>query len=69
MHDKKVALFTGKTVSSEELFRSWDDILCRMKLAIDTNAEMLFQELNWKALGNHPVAFCGDYREEISSRN
>jgi len=65
VHDKKVALFTGKTVSGEELFRGWDDILCRTKLAIDTNAERLFEKLDWKAFGNHRVAFYGDYRDQF----
>jgi hypothetical protein len=65
VHDKKISLFTGKTVSGEELFSGWDDILCRTKLAIQTDAKALFENVDWKTFGNHRVAFYGDYREKF----
>lgn len=65
MHDKKISVFTGKTVSGEELFEYWDDLLCRTKLAIETNAKALLENLDWKTFGNHRVAFYGDHREKI----
>ena len=65
MHDKKITLFTGKTASGEELFAGWDDILCRTKLAVKTNAEALLRNLDWKTFGNHRVAFYGDHRRRF----
>lgn len=65
VHDKKLALFTGQTVPGEELFPGWDDILCRTKLAIDTNAAKLFENLDWQIFGNHRVAFYGDHRGQF----
>ncbi|MCK4416885.1 MAG: hypothetical protein KAV99_01805 [Candidatus Latescibacteria bacterium] len=65
MHEKKISVFTGETVSGDELFPHWDDILCRTKLAIKTDAKVLFENVDWKTFGNHRVAFYGDYRQEF----
>jgi len=65
LHDKKLSLFTGRTVSGEQLFSGWVDILCRTKLAIDTDAARLFENLDWKTFGNHRVAFYGDYGQPL----
>jgi hypothetical protein len=65
IYDKKITLFTGETVSGEELFTGWDDILCRTKLAVKTDAEALFEHLDWKTFGNHRVAFYGDHRRRF----
>lgn len=65
MYDKKISVFTGKTVSGEMLFPYWDDILCRTKIAIKTDAKALFENLDWSTFGAHRVAFFGDYRQEI----
>ena len=65
VHDRKLALFTGETVSGEGLFPGWDDILCRTKLAVDTDAVKLFENLDWKTFGNHRVAFYGDHRQKF----
>jgi len=65
MYDRKLALFTGQAVAGEQLFPGWADILCRTKLAIDTDAMRLFQNLDWKTFGNHRVAFYGDHRQKF----
>ena len=65
MHDKKISVFTGKTISGEDLFTYWDDLLCRTKIAIKTNAQKLLENLDWKTFGNHRVAFFGDYRQKF----
>lgn len=62
VHDKKLALFTGKAVAGEQLFPGWEDILCRTKLAIEVDAKRLFEHLDWWTFGNHRVAFYGDHR-------
>ena len=65
LYQKKIAIFTGETVSGDELFPYWDDILCRTKLAIKTNGKAVFENLDWGTFGNHRVAFYGDYRQEF----
>jgi len=65
VHDRKLSLFSGKTVDGETLFPGWDDILCRTKLAIDTDAAKLLKNLDWRTFGNHRVAFYGDHRQRF----
>lgn len=65
VHDKKLSLFTGYTVDGEKLFPGWYDILCRTKLAVDSDASKLLESLDWRTFGNHRVAFYGDYRDQF----
>jgi len=65
VHDKKMSLFTGKTVSGDELFPGFEDILCRTKLAIEVDAKKLLKRVDWQTFGVHRVAFFGDYRQEF----
>jgi len=67
VHDKKLSLFTGETVDGEKLFAGWYDILCRTKLAIETDAARLLSNLDWRTFGNHRVAFYGDHRERFKN--
>jgi len=63
MHQKEICVFTGKTVNGENFFKDWDDLLCRTKLAIKTNAKALAENIDCKTFGNHRVAFYGDFRQ------
>jgi len=65
INNKKIAIFTGETVSGEELFPYWDDLLCRTKVAIKTNAKALHNNRDWKTFGHHRVTFFGNYRQEF----
>ena len=65
MNNKKISVFTGETVSGEELFPYWNDLLCRTKVAIKTNAKALHDNRDWKTFGHHRVTFFGDYRQEF----
>ena len=65
MYKRKLSLFSGETISGEELFPYWDDVLGRTKLAIRTDAKALLENVDWKAFGVHRVAFFGDYRQEF----
>ena len=65
MHGGKIAVFTGKTVSGEDLFKGWDDLLCRTKLAIKTNAKALLEDFDPQKFGNHRVVFFGDHRQKF----
>jgi hypothetical protein len=64
-YGKKLSLFTGETVSGEELYQYWDDVLGRTKIAIKTDAEALLENVDWKTFGNHRAVFFGDYRREF----
>ncbi len=64
-HERKLSVFTGQTVSGEELFPYWDDILGRNKLAIKTDAQALLENVDWQAFGNHRTAFFGDFRQQF----
>jgi len=65
MYDKKISLFTGKTVSGRDFFEDWDDLACRTKLAIETDTKALLDNLDWRTFASHRVAFYGDLTEEI----
>jgi len=65
VHDKKLSLFTGHTVDGEKLFPGWYDILCRTKLAVETDAKRLLENVDWRTFGVHRVAFYGDHRERF----
>ena len=65
MYGKKLSIFTGETVSGEELFPYWDDILGRNKIAVKTDAKALLENVDWKTFGNHRTAFFGDYRHQF----
>jgi hypothetical protein len=65
MYSKKLALFTGETVSGEELFPYWEDILGRNKVAIKTDAKALLKNVEWGTFAHHRVVFFGDYRQQF----
>jgi len=65
MYDKKISLFSGKTVSGKEFFEDWDDLACRTKLAIETDTKALLHNLDWRTFAAHRVAFYGNFTEEI----
>jgi len=65
VHDRKLSLFSGQTVDGEKLFPGWYDILCRTKVAIETDAGRLLDNLDWRTFGNHRVVFYGDHRRRF----
>jgi len=67
MYDKKIAVFTGKSVSGKQLFSEWDNpgVSCRTKLAIQTDTKALLGNLDWQTFAQHRVIFYGDYREKF----
>lgn len=66
VHDKRMTMFSGHTVNGNMLFPGWDEILCRTKLAIDVDAQALFDHLDWRTFGNHRVVFYGDHRDTFA---
>lgn len=67
MYRRKLSIFTGRTVSGDTLFPGWDDLLCRNKLAIKTDAQRLFDNVDWKTFGWHKVVFYGDHRQQFKN--
>ncbi|MCD6351787.1 MAG: hypothetical protein J7M26_06680, partial [Armatimonadetes bacterium] len=65
VHDRKLSLFGGESVDGEELFPEFSDILCRTKLVVRTDAQALFEKVDWKTFGVHRVAFFGDWRQQF----
>lgn len=65
MYKEKLSIFTGETVSGEEIFPYWDDILGRNKVILKTDAKALLENVDWKSFGNHRTVFFGDYRQEF----
>ncbi|MEA3345587.1 MAG: hypothetical protein U9Q78_04995 [Chloroflexota bacterium] len=65
MYKKKLSIFTGETVSGEEIFPYWDDVLGRNKVAVKTDAKALLENVSWETFGNHRAAFFGDYRQDF----
>jgi hypothetical protein len=66
MYAKKLSLFAGETVSGEELFPYWEDILGRNKVAVKTDTKALLENVDWETFGNHRVVFYGDWRQQFS---
>lgn len=67
MYDKKISLFTGKTISDKEIFNEWNNLACRTKVAIKTNAKALLNNVDWQTFGTHKVVFYGDFKEDIKN--
>jgi hypothetical protein len=65
VHDRKISLFTGKTVSGRDFFEDWDDLACRTKLAMETDTKALLDNIDWRTFAAHRIAFYGDFTEEI----
>jgi hypothetical protein len=65
VYDRKISLFTGKTVSGRDFFEDWDDLACRTKLAMETDTRALLDNLDWRTFASHRVAFYGNFTEEI----
>jgi len=65
MYRKRLSLFSGETVSGEDLFPYWADILGRSKVAVRTDAKALLENVDWETYGNHRVVLFGDHRQQL----
>lgn len=66
VHDKKMTMFSGQTVDGERLFPGWNEIPCRTKVAIDVDAQRLFQHLDWTTFDVHRVVFYGRHQQTFA---
>jgi len=65
LYNKKIGVSTGLSVSGEEFYRNFEDILCRTKLVMKTNTEAFERNYNTSTLGVHRNLIYGDYRAKI----
>ena len=65
VYDRKISVFTGRTVSGEKFFTEWDNLGCRTKLAIETDTDALLRNVDWDVFGSHRVVFYGDLRSQV----
>lgn len=63
---KKITLYTGTSVDGAAIYREWDDIICRNKLAVQVeDAEQIIWRHSVLEYGCHRTATFGDLRDTI----
>ena len=67
IYHKKIAISTGITVPGRELYKDFDDRLCRTKLVVKTNAKAFEEYYDTITFGVHRNILFGDYRETIKN--
>ncbi|PIS29685.1 MAG: hypothetical protein COT43_03185 [Candidatus Marinimicrobia bacterium CG08_land_8_20_14_0_20_45_22] len=65
LYSKRIAVSTGLTVPGWELYKNFDDILCRTKIAVKMNAKAFEKRYDTVTFGVHRNVLYGDYREMI----
>ena len=63
--EKKIAVFTGETIDPRPLYKNFDNLMCRSKIAIKTNVGALLKNYDAETFGIHRVVVYGDYRQQI----
>ncbi len=67
VYDRKISVLTGTTVSGRPLYKGFDDILCRTKLAAKVNTRAFLKNYDSGTFGIHKVIFYGDWRETFKN--
>ncbi|NQU88236.1 MAG: hypothetical protein HQ541_21010 [Mariniphaga sp.] len=67
INEKKLSVFTGKTIAGKTIFEDLNNMYCRSKLVIKTDVEALLENVNWEIFHQHRVAFYDDFREEFKN--
>ncbi len=62
---KRIILHTGISVDGHKLYKNFDNILCRTKLIVKTEAEKVQRNFYMDEYGLHRSAIYGDLREKI----
>jgi len=65
MYYKKIAVSSGTTVLGGELYRNFDNSLCRTKVVVKTDALAFEKNYDTVTFGVHRNILFGDYREEM----
>ena len=62
----EITVYTGTSIDGNSLYKEWDDIICRNKLALKVeNAERIQNHRNVHKYGCHQTATFGDLRKKI----
>jgi L-fucose isomerase-like protein len=64
---KKIMLHTGTSVDGREIYKNFDDIMCRTKFVVKTEAEKVQNHFYPDIYGLHRSAIYGDLREKIKN--
>lgn len=65
VYNKKIAVFTGKTVDGNSFYKEFDNRYCRTKIAVKVNdVGSLIKNLD-PSFGIHRVVFYGNYRQTV----
>lgn len=62
LYDKTIAVSTGVSVSGDELYTSFQDILCRTKVVMKTDTELFEKKYDTARFGVHRNIVYGDHR-------
>lgn len=63
LYDKKIAVSTGLSVSGNELYQNFEDILCRTKVVMKTDSAAFEQNYDTAVFGVHRNIFFGDHTQ------
>lgn len=62
---KRIILHTGTSIDGHKLYKNFDNIMCRTKLVVKTEAEKVQRNFYMDEYGLHRSAIYGDLREKI----
>jgi hypothetical protein len=65
LYDRMMAIATGVSVSGDDLYRDFDDILCRTKLVMQTNVDAFEANYDTVRFGVHRNLIYGDQRKAL----
>lgn len=67
LYHKKIAISSGITVPGGKFYKDFDNIGCRTKVVMQTNAEAFERNYDTHTFGVHRNIIYGDYRKEIKN--
>jgi hypothetical protein len=65
IYDKKISINKGMSVSGEDYYNNFEDILCRTKIVFKTNTEAFEKNYDSTTFGVHRNLIFGDYTSRI----
>ncbi len=63
VYDKKIEIYTGRSIDGNYVYKDFDNRVCRSKLALSLDKP--FKRLRRDRWGCHRVVFYGDHRQKI----
>jgi len=65
IYNKKIAVSKGVSISGKDLYKNFEDILCRTKLVMKTNSKAFEKNYDDANFGVHRNLIFGDFKEKI----